>query len=124
MSDPNLYESMAKHPDIAPVMEMLETVEPVDEFSKAICLIRDCFSPNNTLRALSRRQLRGLMRTRIALMTGFETAVVQAAREAGAKPKGFEDAMKALPPEVFERMHASYRAQVDELMGRPLERGD
>lgn len=117
----NLYESMAHHPDIAPVMEMLELAEPVDEFSRALCLIRDCFSPNDTLRILSRKQLTGLMKSRIALMTSFETAVVQAAKDTGAAPRTFADAVKALPAEEFANMQASFSKQVDELMGRPLE---
>lgn len=117
----HLYESMAAHPDIAVVMELLELVEPVDEFSRALCLVRDCFSPSDTLRLLSRNQLRGLMKSRMALMTAFETAVMDAAKIKGVTPKTFSEAHGALEPSEFNELVRAYKQQVDELMSRPLK---
>ena len=116
----NLYDSMAKHPDTGPVMRLLELVDPVDEFSKALVLVRDCFSPNATLRELSRRALRHKLAERVGLMAVYETAVMEAARAWGAQPSNFLDAVKELPPEKFEALRAAYQAQVNALMGRPL----
>ncbi len=116
----NLYESMAKHPDTGPVLALLELVDPCDEFSKGVVLVRDCFSPSNTLRALSRRKLRAMLSVRTGLMEAYQTAVMAAARAQGAKPLTFLDAMSALPPKKFEELRAAYNAQVDALMGRSL----
>ena len=123
MTDKNqLYRSMEEHPDTGPIMALLELVEPVDEFGRGVALVRDCFSSNNSLRALSRRKLRGMLGQRTGLMAAYETAVMEAAQATGAKPHGFLEAMKALPPEMFEELRAAYQVQVDALMGRPLER--
>lgn len=115
-----LYESMRKHPDTGPIMEMLGLLDPVDEFSSALCLIRDCFSPSDTLRLLSRRKLEKLLHSRTSLMAAFETAVVAAAKEAGSKPKNFEEAVGAITPEKFYCLRTAYEAQVRVLMGRSL----
>jgi hypothetical protein len=114
----NLYECMRRHPNTGPVMELLELVEPVDEFSKALCLVRDCFSANQTLRTLSRRQLTALLDERLKLVAAYHTAVLEAAREQGAEPKTFLEGVKALPPGKFAELHKAYAVQVDELMGR------
>jgi hypothetical protein len=121
MVDKNqLYRSMAEHPDTGPVMALLELIEPVDEFSRGVVLVRDCFSPNNTLRALSRRKLRTMLAERTGLMAAYETAVMEAAQTYGIAPKSWLEAVKTLPPEVFEELRAAYQAQVDALMKRPL----
>ncbi len=117
MPDSSLYESMASHPDTGPIMELLGLVEPVDEFSKALCLVRDCFSPNNTLRSLSRKQLRALLGERINLMNAFESAVVRAANEYGSVST-FAAAVRLMPCEELVAMQESYNAQVCKLMGR------
>lgn len=117
MSEPNLYDSMAAHPDIAPVLDLLKIVDPVDEFSSALCLVRDCFSPNNTLRTLSRRALQRMLNERLALLRGYETAVTQAAGIAD-----FGKALAALPREKADELKKAYAAQVAELMGRPLKK--
>jgi hypothetical protein len=114
----NLYESMSKHPDIGPIMELLELVEPCDEFSKALCLVRDCFNPNNTLRALSRRKLRSMMGERTGLMAAYETAVYTAARAHGIEPGSWLEAIDALPAVEFSELRDAYNKQVDALMGR------
>lgn len=113
-----LYESMRQHPDTGPVMELLELVEPVDEFSKALCLVRDCFSSNQTLRTLSRSKLTALLGERLKLVEAYCTAVLEAAREQGWEPKTFLEGVKALPPGKFAELHEAYAAQVDKLMGR------
>ena len=101
-------------------MELLELVDPVDEFSRALCLVRDCFSSSDTLRTLSRKKLKGLLGERMRLVQAYEVAVLQAARDWGAEPKTFLEAIKELPPGEFTRLHMAYVAQVRELMGRPL----
>lgn len=115
MSD--LYKSLQEHPDLAPVFDLLKIVDPVDEFSSALCLVRDCFSPSGTLRTLTRRSLRRLLSERLALLRAHETAVTQA-----AGISDFGKALAALPPEKAEELRAAYRAQVDKLMNRPLKK--
>lgn len=114
----NLYESMSKHPDTGPVMKLLELVEQCDEFSKGVSLVRDCFSPNNTLRALSRRKLRSILGERTGLMETYQTAVYEAARKHGVKPASWLEAVDALPAVEFGELRDAYNAQVDALMGR------
>lgn len=114
----DLYESMQKHPDTGPVMALMALVEPVDEFSRALCLVRDCFSPNQSRRTLSRTKLRALLGERLKLVIAYETAVFQAARDAGAKPQTYAEAIKALSAEEFTDLHMAYVAQVDKLMSR------
>lgn len=114
----HLYESMRQHPDTGPVMDLLAMVEPTDEFSRALCLVRDCFSSSDTLRELSRAKLKGLLGERMALVIAYQTAVFQAARDCGAKPMTFVEAIKALPAGKFTELHMAYAAQVRELMGR------
>lgn len=116
----DLYESMAKHPHIAPVFDLLKLVDPCDEFSRALCLVRDCFSPNTTLRALSRDQLAGVLAERTNLLLAYETAVYEAARAIGAKPKTFLDAVDALPDSIACMLREAFEQQVAKLMGRPL----
>ncbi len=116
----NLYKSMRVHPDIAPIMDLLDLVEPCDEFSRALCLVRDCFEENNTLRHLSRRSLRALLKERTSLMTVYEMVVMKAATTTGAKPTTFLEAASALPADEFDKMREVYRRQVAEVMGRPL----
>lgn len=118
----NLYESMHQHPELKPVFDLLELVEPVDEFSQAVTLVRDCFSTNNTLRTLCRRALRRMVSERTNLMTAYEAAVVQAAKDAGHSPANFGEALAALPGDVATQLRDTYRAQVDAVMGRPLKR--
>ena len=115
----NLYESMAAHPDIAPVFDLLRLVDPVDEFSRALCLVRDCFDPEETLRTLSRDLLRDLLKQRTALLRAYETAVMDAAQVYGAKPKTFLEAATVLGFE-FDTLRKAFENQVAELMGRPL----
>ena len=114
----HLYESMRQHPDTGPVMALLELVDPVDEFSRALCLVRDCFSSSDTLRTLSRKKLKGLLGERMQLVVAYETAVFQAARDLGANPQAFVEAIKVLPAGQFTELHMAYVAQVRELMGR------
>jgi hypothetical protein len=109
---------MRQHPDTGPVMELLELVEPTDEFSKALCLVRDCFSSNQTLRTLSRSKLTALLGERLKLVIAYQTATFQAARDVGAHPQTFLDAVKALPPGKFTELHKAYAEQVNKLMGR------
>ena len=115
-----LYDSMRQHPDTGPVMALLDLVDPVDEFSRALVLIRDCFSPSDTLRTLSRKKLKGLLGERMQLVVAYETAVFQAARDVGGSPQTFMEAVNALlpTPGKFAELHAAYAAQVRELMGR------
>lgn len=119
----HLYDSMRQHPDTGPVMELLEMVDPVDEFSRALVLVRDCFSSSDTLRELSRAKLKGLLGQRLELVIVYETAVFQAARDLGANPPTFVEAIKALPAGKFTELHMAYAAQVRELMGRSLGTG-
>ena len=114
----HLYESMRQHPDTGPVMDLLELVDPVDEFSRALCLVRDCFSSSDTLRELSRAKLKGLLGERMKLVIAYQTAVFQAARDCGAKPKTFEEAVKVLPLGKSIKLRRAYADQVRELMGR------
>jgi len=117
---PSLYDSMAAHPDIQPVLELLKLVDPVDEFSRALVLVRDCFATNNTLRALSRKALRRLLSERTALLAAYETAVMKAAQDRGHRPKSFMAALTALPRDVAEELRRNFTEQAEALMGRPL----
>ncbi len=114
----NIYNSMYDHPDTGPVMKLLELVEQCDEFSKGVVLVRDCFSPNNTLRALSRRKLRAILGERTGLMEAYQTVVYEAARKHGAKPKSYLHAVSAIPIAEFKALRDAYNAQVNALMGR------
>jgi hypothetical protein len=116
----HLYDSMRQHPDTGPVMALLDLVDPVDEFSRALVLVRDCFSSSDTLRNLSRSKLKGLLGERMKLVAAYEVAVLEAARELGAKPTTYLEAITALPAGKFTELHMAYAKQVDELMGRPL----
>lgn len=120
MNENNLYQSMAEHPDIEPIMDLLDLVDPCDEFSQALCLVRDCFSPSDTLRLLSRKSLRELLKTRTSLMSSYQTAVAAAARAKGVNAKTFLEAASALPAEEFDTMRKAYEKQVNELMNRPM----
>ncbi len=102
-------------------MALLDLVDPVDEFSRALVLIRDCFSPSDTLRELSCAKLKGLLGERMKLVVVYETAVFQAARDRGWKPKTFVEAMNSLPPVKVGELHRAYAAQVRKLMGRNVE---
>jgi len=121
MSTPEqLYNSMANHPDTGPVMDQLALVEPVDEFSRALCLVRDCFSPNTTLRLLSRNKLQGMLRSRRALMYAYQNAVVDAVPGA----KTFTDALAKGDRQRIEELRKKFEEQAAELMSRPLEGGE
>lgn len=98
-----MYENMAKHPDAGQVMDLLAIVEPCDEFSMALCLVRDCFSPNTTLRTLSRKKLRGVLKERLALLRAYESAMKEAETETEQ-----------------DEAREAFRRQVNALMGRPL----
>lgn len=113
MSD-QLYIDMAKHPDIAPVLGLLELADGSDPFSRALMLARNCFSPDSTLRALSRLALRRVMEYRIELVTAYEAAVVTAARDYG-DPKDFGEALQIAPREVVDRIHADFVEQIRRL---------
>lgn len=115
-----LYKSMATHPDTGPVLDMLELVEPVDEFSKALCLVRDCFAQGGTLRLLSRNKLRGLLRSRIMLMNAYHDAVV--ATVPGAKT--FVDAVAnhAADRAKLTALKQAYEKEAAKLMARPLKK--
>jgi len=111
-----LYEAMAAHPDTGPVMEQLALVEPVDEFSRALCLVRDCFDPSPTLRLLSRRKLRDMLSSRMALMMAYQQMVIDAVPGA----KTFAAAVANGNPATIDRIRATYEKQAAELMARPL----
>lgn len=108
----NLYENMAAHPETGPVLEMLSMVDGVDDFSRALVLVRDCFSPSGTLRHLARRNLRRILKDRIALVTTFHSAVLGAAREIDPKVPDFKGAVDILPSEDLDRLRTSYQKQV------------
>lgn len=120
--DPNkLFADMERHPSIAPVFELLDLADGSDEASLALKLARDCFSSNQTLRVLSRRKLRQIMRARIALVTQFEVAVATAARRhTGQQPASFKEAMAMLPREQFDALRDDYEKQANALKSRPL----
>lgn len=102
-----------------PAMKLLELVDPVDEFSKALVLVRDCFSPSATVRELSYRALRHRLADRLGLLAAYETSVMEAARaHTGVLPSTFLDATLALPAEEFAKLRAAFNAQVNALMGR------
>lgn len=112
MSHP-LYESMRTHAETGPVLEMLDLVEPHDDFSRALVLVRDCFSPSNTLRELSRKALRRVLQDRINLMTAFNSSVLEAAREIDPEVGTFEAAMKLLPPKQLTELVVAYGKQIE-----------
>lgn len=116
----SIFDDMKAHPSIGPILTLLDIVDPVDEFSKALVMIRDCFSPNDTLRELSRRALRYKLAERVGLMTTYETVVINAAKDHGHNPQTFLEAIAVLPSAEFEVLRASYKAQVDAMMQRPL----
>lgn len=111
-----LYESMATHPDTGPVMQLLDLVEPVDEFSRALVLVRDCFSPDATLRGLTRAKLRGMLNARVMLVQAYQQAVVELVPGA----RTFDAAMMRAPKEQLDKLRADFEAQMAELMARPL----
>lgn len=115
-----LYESMRTHPDTGPVMELLELADGCDTFSRALALVRDCFAPDATLRALSRDKLRRIMKLRTAAVFAYEGAVMKAAREAGHEPAHFGEAIKVLPRELVDKLHADFLAQIEALKLRSL----
>ena len=117
----HLYQSMAEHPDIELIMDLLNLVDPCDEFSQALCLVRDCFSPNDTLRLLSRKSLRDLLKTRTSLMSSYQTAVAAAAGAKGVNAKTFLEAAAALTNTEFNALKNAYEKQVAELMNRPMQ---
>lgn len=106
------YENMASHPETGPVLELLSMVDGVDDFSRALVLVRDCFSPSSTLRHLSRNGLRRILKDRIALVTTFHSAVLGAAREIDPKASDFKTAVDILPSEDLDRLRTSYQEQV------------
>ena len=108
-----LYESMRKHGETGPVMELLDMVKPHDDFSRALVLVRDCFSPNNSLRIISRMALRHVLQDRINLATAFQSSVLEAAREIDPEVSTFEGAMKALTPGQFGRLRLAYSKQIE-----------
>jgi len=112
MSHP-LYESMRSHAETGPVMELLDMVEPHDDFSRALVLVRDCFSPHSTLRYLSRKALRRVLQDRINLATAFQSSVLEAAREIDPEVRSFEAAVKALTLGQFTELHRAYKAQIE-----------
>jgi len=111
-----LYESMRKHPSTGPVLELLELVDPVDEFSRALCLVRDCFDPSPTLRLLSRNKLQGLLSSRVALLKTYQQAVVDAVPGA----KTFEAAVATGDRDTIDALKRDFERQAAELMSRPL----
>jgi hypothetical protein len=112
----DLYTSMAEHPDTGQVMQLLALVDPVDEFSRALCLVRDCFDPNPTLRILSRNKLRGLLSQRLALLRAYESAVIDAVPGA----KTFSDAILLGDRATVDRLRENFEQQAAVLMGRKL----
>jgi len=117
MSNANdLYESMKKHPDTGPVLEQLDLIDPVDEFSRALCLVRDCFDPSPTLRMLSRNKLQGLIAGRMNLLRTYQRAVVAAVPGC----QTFDEAVMKGDPAKIDALKATFEAQANELMGRPL----
>jgi len=116
MNANDLYESMKKHPDTGPVLEQLALVDPVDEFSRALCLVRDCFDPSPTLRMLSRNKLQGLIASRMNLLRTYQAAVVAAVPGA----RTFDDAVAKGDRATVDALRATFQQQADELMGRPL----
>ncbi len=121
MTDPNqLFVDMQTHPDCGPVFELLNLADGCDTFSRALALVRDCFSPDSTLRALSRDKLRKIMKLRTAAVFAYEGAVMKAARDAGHEPEHFGDALKVLEPDVTNKLHADFLAQIEALKLRSL----
>ncbi len=116
----NLYDSMAAHPDIKPMLDMLDLVEPCDEFSRALILVRDCFSPSDTLRQISRSQLRAVCSGRIALLNTYQSTMLEASKAIGCEPRTFLEAWESLPSASRESLQAAYAQQVNELMGRAI----
>jgi len=117
----SMYKSMRSHPDIAPVFEMLDLADGSDLFSRALALVRDCFAESDTLRILSRKQLRKIMKRRVALVYTYEVAVVTAARKCGANVKDFADAMLVLPAAEFEEIRAQFNEQINEMKKHALD---
>ena len=118
MTSDKLYESMAKHPDTGPIMELLQLVEPVDEFSRALCLVRDCFAQGGTLRLLSRNKLRGMLQSRVSLMMAYQKAVIDAVPGA----RSFTEAVAIGDPVSINALRADFDVQARMLMSRPLEK--
>lgn len=112
-----LMTSMRKHPGTAEVLELLELAEGSDEFDRALALVRDCFSPRDTLRGLARTKLRGLMAQRRALVLAYEAAVLHAARQRGAQPASFIEAAAALGS-AFDALRQGFDEQMAQLMNR------
>lgn len=85
---------------------MLELVEPVDEFSSAVCMIRDCMADDLTLRALAIKKLRVFLRARLNLVATYQAEIAQ------------HGGIENIRPDTFENLRAAFKSQMDRLHGR------
>lgn len=108
-----LYDSMANHDDIKPIMDKMAAVAPDDEWGAAVCLVRNCFSSDGTERSSARRELQRLIRGRNNLQKAFENAVCRA-----GDSRAFWAASVKLGGNEMDAIRSDYAAQLNELMGR------
>jgi len=109
-----LYQSMAEHEDIKPLLDKLGTLHPVDEWSRALCLLRDCFAADAARRIESRREVVRMIRGREHLQKAYENAMVRAAPGATT----FMEAVAKVSTADADRIREDYDRQINELMGR------
>lgn len=117
----SLYKSMREHPDLRPVFELLDLADGSDLFARALMLVRDCFAESDTLRILSRKRLRAIMKRRIAVVFTYEMSVIRAGQAIDPDVKDFAQAMMVLPKPEFERIKADFEAQMAEMKKHALD---
>ena len=123
MMTDELYKSMREHPETGPVMELLELADGSDAFARALALVRDCFSPERTLRLLARDRLRQITKRRAMLVYNYEQAVITAARDRGATVTDYSAAVAVLPDEVVDHLHRIFCQQVEQMRRHAMEDG-
>lgn len=116
MADPaEFYRELRAFTPLAEVFELLDGVDPCDAFSRALTLVNDCFSPDATKRALSRRKLRQCLETRIRLTRAYEATVLAAAADAGYRGNDFGEALAWCPKHDLREAQQAYRKQLEAL---------
>lgn len=108
-----LYQSMAEHDDIEPIMSKVAKAVPVDEWSGALCLFRDCFSADGVHRKEARRALLRMLHAREHLQQAYENAMLRA-----GDAETFQEALGKVGAGDAQKLRMDYARQMNQLMGR------
>ena len=92
--------------------EILDLLEPVSDFERGIALVRDCMSDDATLRELSIRRLRHVLKGRLTLCNILRTEVLRKARAADSSISTYDDALQHMSEDDLRRAKRSYELQV------------